>query len=295
MLKSFKIVWLLLLIPSIKYGMVWRDTCYISNTIITPDIKIKGIMGVKIEFDSFLNYESKHINKTPNTFIVDVIILNDLGKPLTANEEPTSFSHNGAVIANKSTIIVVVKKKVSNSFFIPYYCIDLPVGKAKLKYKISISLKDTSMMEKERHIAVKGIFSGDFFITKPPIHKVKMLCSSVRVATTDNGKSWDFGLSGQPDPVFKVVLNNGIQADYIYESPTVENSSSAAWIDSSPIFIISEGDEITLGIYDNDTLSDDVIGSVSHSLDEWLEISKTSKELVFGQVTYCTIKVQKIN
>jgi hypothetical protein len=294
MFKSFQIVWLLLIIPSVNYSRIWHDTCNISNTIITPDVKSKGIMGVKIEFDSFLNYDSKHTNSTPNTIIVNVVILNDAGKPLTAIEEPTSFSHNGALMATKSTIIVSVKKKVPNSFFIPYYCINLPIGKAKLKYKISISVKDTSMMETERHIVLKGTSLGDFSITKPPTNKVKMLCSGVRISATDNGKSWDFGLSGQPDPVFKVVMNNGILPDYIYESPTVENSLSAAWIDSSPIFIISEGDQITLGIYDNDTLSDDSIGSISHTLQEWLEISKTAKELAFAQVTFCTVKVEKI-
>ena len=295
MLKIFQIVCLLLLIPSINYSISWHDTCYISNTVITPDIKSKGIMGVKIEFDSFLAYESKHKNNTPNTIIVDVVILNDAGKPLPAIEHSYAFSHKGSVMATKSNIIVTVKKKVLNSFFIPYYCINLPTGKAKLKYKISISIKDTSIMEKERHIVVKGTTDGDFFITKPPTNKVRMLCSGVRVSDSDKSKNWDFGLSGQPDPVFKVVMDNGIQSDYIYESPTVENSIFAAWIDSSPIFIISEGDEITLGIYDNDTLADDNIGSKSHPLNEWLEITKTAKVLTFGQVTYCTVKVEKIN
>ena len=150
-------------------------------------------------------------------------------------------------------------------------------------------------MGKERHVALKGTTSADFSITKPSTNKVKMLCSGVRISSTDKSKNWDFGLSGQPDPVFKIVMSNGIQADYVYESPTVENSLSAAWLDSSPIFIISEGDEITLGIFDNDTLSDDLIGGESHILDDWLEISKTAKVLTFGQVTYCTVKVEKIN
>ena len=121
-----------------------------------------------------------------------------------------------------------------------------------------------------------------------------MLCSGVRVTETDHGKNWDFGLVGLPDPIFKVIMDNAFQPDLLYTSVEVQNSLSAAWIDYSTPFFISEGDKITLGIYDKDTLIDDLIGKESHTLDEWLEISKTVKELKFDQVLYCTVKVEKM-
>jgi hypothetical protein len=290
----FLISGFILLFTNMHSASAWRDTCYISNTRITPNVKSKGILGLKIEFVSNLIYDPRHKSQEPNYLILEVALLNEAGKPLPAHGDGSSFNLKGFAGAEKTELSASVRQKVSRTFFIPYYCLDLPAGSAKLQCTVRVSLKDSSLLEKPRMIAVKGVNLQTVSIDKPGTTKLRMLCSGVRVSATDHGKSWDFGLTGLPDPVFKVILDNAVQPDFVYTSTEMQNALSAAWIDYSTVFFVSDGDPITLGIYDKDTLIDDLIGKETHTVDEWLEISKTSKELVFGQVTYCTVKVEKM-
>ncbi len=283
-----------LFLPLSHRASVYRDTCSITNTKIATDIKSKDILGVQIDFDYFLQYDVKHKKQEPLNFIIEIDILDHLGKQLHAVGSESSFNRKGFAGAEKTERMVAVRTKTAQHFFVPYYCFDLPPGQTPLQVSIRVTLRDSAFDEKPRIISTNGTTSQSFTISKPPTCKVRMLCSGVRVSETDHGKNWDFGLSGLPDPMFKIILDNDIQPDFIYNSSSVENSLSAAWIDFSVPFLISEGDKITMGIYDKDTLIDDLIGKESHTLDEWLDISKASKELVFDQVKHCTVKVEKV-
>jgi len=290
----FSLAAFFLLLPFVQAAVSWRDTCYITNTRITPDVRSKDILGVTIDFDSFLSYDTRHTKKEPFNFVIEINILDAAGKQVRAVSTGSAFNQKGFAGAEKTEHIVSVRTKINQHFFVPYYCLDLPPGQVKLQYLIRCSVRDTSFDEKLRTVYADGVTTQKFAISKPPSNKVRLLCTAVRVSPTDHGKNWDFGLSGLPDPEFKVILSNAVQPDFLYTSASIENSLSAAWIDYSTPFFISEGDKITLGIYDKDTIIDDLIGMESHTLDEWLEISKSVKELKFDQVLFCTVKIEKM-
>jgi hypothetical protein len=284
----------LTLLSAIRPAPVWHDTCFVINTHLTPDIVNKNITGVTIDFDYTLSYDKKHKQNKPSELLIDLHIQDAAGKKLEALSPHSIFCRNGFAGAEKSEFGREPGEKTSMHFFIPYYCLNLKPGEVQLQCSISIGIRDTSILEKERPVLVSGTATLPFGIHKPETVKVRLLYTGVRVTAKDHGKNWDFGLSGLPDPVFKVILANDAQPDFLYVSPEVQNSLSAAWIDPSPVFLISVGDKITLGIYDKDTLIDDFIGNETHTLEEWLDISKDKKELAFDQVLYCTVKAEQV-
>ncbi|MFI5150813.1 MAG: hypothetical protein ACHQRM_13845 [Bacteroidia bacterium] len=275
-------------------GTVWHDTCYITSAQITPDIRNKEISGINIDVVSYLKYDKQHVGDKPSEFMVTISILTAGGKPLPALSPRSQFCRNGFAGAEKSEFGRPSGETTRMKFFIPYYVLNLPPGEASLQCSIQVSVLDTSIIQKPRHIPSAGPALQSFTIHKPAVIQARMLCTGVRVTAKDHGRNWDFGLTGLPDPVFKVILDNEAQPDFLYTSPEVQNSLSAAWLDFSPHFLISEGDKITLGIYDKDTLIDDLIGKETHTLDEWIEITKAAKELAFDQVLFCTVKVEKV-
>jgi hypothetical protein len=277
-----------------KTSVAWHDSLIISSLTVHTDTVSKFINGVIVTFDYLLSYDSKHKAVIPKRLSLDLGVFTESGAPLKAKENTGPFSLKGNTRAEKEEWPSESKEKIRITLFVPYYVMSLPEGRANLKITLSGAVKDSSTLDPWREISSKGTISLGFTIHKPPVHEMKLGCSGVRVSKTDHGKQWDFGLSGLPDPEFKVILDNGIQPDIVYTSAEVQNSCSAAWLDPSLPFLFSEGDKITLGIYDKDTLIDDFIGSQTHTVDEWVEIAKAGRELAFDQVEYCTVRASKM-
>jgi len=72
--------------------------------------------------------------------------------------------------------------------------------------------------------------------------------------TKPNGKSWD-AFKGLPDPFFKVFVNGNLQ----FSASVKKNTCTPEWNETFTINY-NDGDEIVLEVFDEDGVSNDLIG-----------------------------------
>jgi hypothetical protein len=225
-----------------------------------------------------------------------VHVLDENGKPIGSINTASRYDQGGVVVSQNSTTDSDILQSGSGKFFVPYYVLKLNEGAHKLKVRLEVMRMDSAKGKFDsKKVVVEGPVEKQFSINKPKTRTVKLCCTGVRVKSYNSkGNSWDFGSSGLPDLVYRVLLEAGEVSDRLYSSPEMQNATSAAWLDYTGHITVSEGDRISIGVYDNDTMYDDLIGIENLSVDELLEAASASKELHFGYVDYCTLKAAEI-
>ncbi|PLX11279.1 MAG: hypothetical protein C0594_03875 [Marinilabiliales bacterium] len=284
----FSLLWILPLYAQENTEFLKIDKVKISKKILS-----KNISGIKLELTSKLVYDkSKYKLEKPKNASIKLYLRKPDGDTIQAIKASSNYKdYNGYFAASKS--ITTIKTEV----FIPYYALKLSEGEHKLEYCLSAFVRDTSINQPQREISVKGEQTGEILIQKPPVENFKLVVRGVRVTKKDfKNKEWDWGLSGkEPDIKIKVLLINDYLADIVFSSTTMKNSFSAAWIDYSEPITISKGDKITIGVYDDDIMFDDKMGTITHSLPEFLKIANNIEELSFNLVTFFLLDIKKEN
>lgn len=225
-----------------------------------------------------------------------MLVMDENGKAIQAVNSSSKYDRDGTVVSESSTNDLDILQTGLGRFFIPYYALGLNEGVHKLKIKLEVARFDSVKGKFDTHkVVVLGPAEKLIQINKPKTRTLKLYCSGVRVQDHNaKGNSWDFGGPGLPDLVYRVLLESDAATDRLYSSTEMQNATSAAWINYTGPITISEGDKITIGIYDNDTLYDDLIGTKDFTFEEILAAGTAGKELHFGLVEFCTLKVQEL-
>ena len=272
------------------------DTVTVVAISVKTDCVSGNIHGAELTVLFKKKFSMRKGEITFQSYRFSLHVLNENGKAIEAVNVGSQLNVGGRVVIQNSTNDQNILQTGMGKFFIPYYALKLSEGAHTLKIKMQVARFDSVKGKYDPgKITLRGTAEKLFSIKKPKTRTLKVCCSGVRVKGQNaKGNSWDFGTSGQPDLIYKVVLESAAHADILYVSAEMQNATAAAWIDYAGPVTVSEGDKITIGIYDNDTMFDDIIGANDFSVDELLSVSTTAKELHFGLVEFCTLKVSEI-
>lgn len=273
-----------------------HDTLVVFKLKVVPDTTVGGVQGVSIMLTMKHVYDTLFHGRThPATVFADIEIMS-AKKAVTATQKTSSYrigKGNAGCRIRPQTHGVVVK-----NIHIPYYALELKEGKYTLDFAVKAWQNDTTTFaEKVYRIPVKhdSLFSAQANI--PSKQYFKVLVSGVRAMETDfDGKQWDYNMisGAPPDIVWKVMTSEGEKTDYLFVSPMMKNSYSAAWLDDSGKLCLSKGDRFYLKVYDNDPLYDDLMASEQFTVETLMELSRKNKEIQTGRLTYFKVSAEEV-
>lgn len=282
----------LFLFPQEKKEQKTQEQVQITSFSATPDVVNGNVKGAVLTVSSDLTYNKELFNiEKPSSAEIVISFLNQKGEYINAIKSTSNHKDQDGHLVCTGAIGKDVK------IFLPYYAIQKKEGKYTFKAKISAFVRDTSITQPPREVKCVTEKEFTFTINKPATKEFKVIVRGARLASTDfKGKEWDWGLvSNAPDVNYKVMMASDITSDVIYSSPWVKNSFSGAWIDYSCPVVISEGDKVTLAVYDVDTLFDDLAGSMDFTYEELKKAADDRTEFDFDRVTYMLIDFKKID
>jgi hypothetical protein len=261
-----------------------KDILEITSLIVTPGVIEGGIGGISIELQA--NIAKREDSGVPSIF---AFVYRENNQPVQAAVLNSRHNINGRAGSEKTGFIL----KFPVKFFVPYYILDLKEGKQPILLKISANIKYGAAEPEE--LECRGKTSANLNINKPAVRKFHIMVRELRVdEKTLQDNNWDNGggSSGLPDLRYKIEAGSKSTTDILYTSNTVKNSLSAAWIDYSGILTISEGDIISIVVYDKDTMFDDPIGRIKFNLEELKKVADKGEKIRFGLVNSCLIAVK---
>jgi hypothetical protein len=273
-----------------------HDTLVVFKLKLVPDTTAGGVRGVSIMLSMKHIYDTIfHGRSHPSTIYADIEILT-AGKNVTATKKTSSYrigKGNAGYRVRPQTHGVTVK-----NIHIPYYALDVTEGKHQLNFCIKAWQNDTTTFaEKVYRIPLKYDSAFSAMVNIPPKEYFKVLVSGVRAMETDfDGKQWDYNMisGAPPDIVWKVMTSEGERTDYLFVSPMMKNSYSAAWLDDSGKLCLSKGDKFYIKVYDNDPLYDDLMASEQFTTETLIELSQKNKEIQTGRLTYFKLTAERV-
>lgn len=267
-----------------------KDSIIIKSINVENNVQSQNVTGSLVTINSTFFYDTTLYHTSKPQKIVYELLLFDKNKQPIKTVESTKFkSSNGQFKIS----IPRFDYKENLSVFIPYYALDIPQGNNVLALTLSVYAMDTSITQSRRKIKCEGKIAKAFTINKPATKTFKIRVNGVKISDTDKkGKAWDW-TGGLADIFYSIEFNNKYNNDILFSSTTVKNATSAAWLDYSNTITMTEGDKISISLYDEDTMFDDNIGTKNFSYDELLKAAMEKTEMSFEKVNYCVIDVVK--
>jgi len=225
-----------------------NDTIFLKGITADVDLTSANVKGAEIVFKINIKDSKREGTKIPPKWSFKLQVFKDNNIPAETVQTSLASNNNGIILLDNCKS--VLPKNIVNEcfFFLPYYALKLEEGGHKLKIKLAVFIWDTVTC---KYVPSNSVISGSnekhIVINKPATKNLQLFCSGVRIREI-KAASWDVGLIGYPDLVYKVSLVNRFVPDYILCSTEMQNAVSAAWIDYSQQITISEGDKITFGI-----------------------------------------------
>ena len=263
---------------------VKKDILEITSLMVTPDVIEGGIGGVGIELQA--NIAKREGSGVPS---IHALVYRANNQPVQVAVPYSRYNINGLAGSEKMSFIL----KFPVRLFIPYYILDLKEGQQQILLKISAHIKYGEADPEE--LECRGNTSAILNINKPSVQKFQIMARELRVEEKNlRDNNWDNGRGSTrlPDLRYKIEAGSQSNKDILYSSNVVKNSLSAAWIDYSGILTISEGDIISIVVYDKDTMFHDPIGRIKSTLEELKKVADREEKIRFGLVNSCLIAVK---
>lgn len=287
---KYQILIIIILLSINSFAINSKDSINIKTINVIPDKFSNNIYGAEIEINAILKYYNEiKKTKSPSSIIYRITVFDENQKPIIATGSTTFKKSDNQVAISQEFL----NERSSFNIFLPYYCMKLEQGQHKISISIKAFVRDTSITDKPREIFCIGVTQKKLTINKPLTKTFKLLVQGVKITSLDRkGSSWDW-TGGMADIFYNISLISSNNSDIIFNSSTVKNAQTAAWMDYSEYITISENDKITIGIFDEDTMFHDKIGQKNFTYNELLNISDSETELSFDQVTFMILKVKK--
>lgn len=282
-----------LLVFVINQSFSQQDSLVIKKVRVIPDTIISGVRGIGISYVSNLVYDTLfHKNKRPASLYL-VFSLTKKGKAVECQNSSSKYCKN-----REFKYRISLSSRIGEMTFLPFYELNLQEGEQSVDLTIDALMSDTSIFDSTlKPVLLVGERKHRISFKKPPIEQLSVLVSGVRVLDTDfKGKQWDYNLlSGSPpDICWNVTIGAGDSYNSLYRSSVMKNAYSAAWIDWAEEVVISKGDRICIAVYDDDLMSDDLIGSICGGLSDIVLMSQKKQPLVFDRLSYFTFMINKL-
>jgi hypothetical protein len=276
-----------------KRSFAQNDSVVIKRIRVIPDTIISGVRGIGISYVSSLVYDTIfHMNKRPTSLYL-VFSLTTKGKAVECMSSSSKYCKNREFKYRRS-----LSSPTGDMTFLPFYELNLPEGEQTVDLTIDGLMSDTSIFDRTlKPILLVGERKHRISFRKPPVEQFSVLVSGVRALNTDfKGKQWDYNLlsGSSPDICWSVTIGSGDSYNTLYRSSVMKNAYSAAWIDWAEEVVVSQGDRICVAVYDDDLMSDDLIGSICGSLSDIVLMSQKKQPLVFDRLSYFTFMINRI-
>lgn len=273
----------------------FKDTLFVHSLRAQTDIRSGNAVGLRLNLTFKLKYDQiRHGSDWPELFGIRAAFFKPDGSVVLA-VPGMSYHASKEYFANTgSDDYLPINKK---TLFLPYYVLRLPEGFHRLQVRVYGFLRDTSVFEEPRVIPVIGISRLNLSINKPKTRSFRMVVRDIKVKPhNENGRAWDFGLlnTNEPDLMYRIRIKSAEHTDDRDVSPVIDDALSGRWnLFSGPVVITSD-DRISLSVFDQDVMYDDLIGEVTHTLDEWKSISVSKQVLSFGLVLHCIVETEEL-
>ena len=273
----------------------FSDTLVVHSLRAQTDIRSGNAVGLRLKLTFKLKYDHyRHGSEWPELFGIRAAFFKPDGSIVLA-VPGSSYHASKEYIANTgSDDYLPISKK---TLFLPYYALRLPAGFHRLHVRVYGFLRDTSVFEEPRIIPVTGMSGLTVSIHKPQTRSFRMVVRDLKVKPhNENGRAWDFGLlnTNEPDLMYRIRIKSAEHTDDRDVSTAIDDAFTGEWTLFSGPVIISSDDRITLSVFDQDVMYDDLIGEISHTLDEWKSISVSKQVLSFGLVLHCIVETEEL-
>lgn len=174
-------------------------------------------------------------------------------------------------------------------FFIPFYAMDLPAGPQEL----------VMVFEAERSIGYRGSTSHPitlqappppFVIVKPPTRTITFFVSRVEVQRGSYDATLFRPHKGRPDLRWQVRFGNHPGA-VVHSSRVHSDTFRTEWNRATPTFQWSEGDRLSIDVFDNDVAADDLLACFSFTYEQLHLAAARGRPLSRGSVRHMSVEV----
>jgi hypothetical protein len=282
-----KICLSLLLACGASFALHAGDTIFIRSVTVKPDITSYNIKGALVQVKC--SYRTQR-NKIPYQLHFSAAVQQAGGNAVKATNAVSVYTDSTRKVAAHIKTYYATGEQYELNFFIPYYILALPSGKQELQLSLRAAVQP-SEKEPEAPAVLSSEKPITFSIQKPPVQTFSLRCTGVTATKRDVTTFWDPDGS-RPDLYYQVLLDNNELPDLVYYSDVCDNNEPCTWTKFTPLITISEGDMITIAIFDQDRFNrDDLVGLKRFTLTELKALSQSGNTIEFNQVLKFSVKL----
>jgi hypothetical protein len=255
------------------------DTVFIRSVSVQPDITSYNIKGALVKV--YCSFTSR---TTPQPDLVSFSgLLHKDQQPVMTTLQQSAYADSNGRARTPVEVSYSFDDNYTLHFFIPYYILRLPAGQHTLQlslqaatYRYATKQYSPLVISGQQRIAVG--------ISKPATHNFSIACTTLVASKRDVATYWDPNNSG-PDLYYQIILDNDERSDIVFTSSVCDNGKNCNWQKFCPTLTLSDGDLITIAVFDQDRISrDDLVGLKRFTLAELKALAQPGKTIEFNQV-----------
>lgn len=211
------------------------------------------------------------------------------GRPVRASvDSPELRDRQGRLRVRAQTYAAGDSVAIAD-FFIPFYAMDLPAGPLEL-VMIFEAERSRSYHNMISHPLALQVPPPTFAIVKPPTRTITLLVSSVEVQPGSYDATLFRPHKGRPDLRWQVRFGNHPGA-VIHSSRIHRDTFRTEWNRATPTFQWSEGDRLSIDVFDNDIAADDLLACFSFTYEQLHLAAARGRPLSRGAVRQMSLEV----
>lgn len=255
-------------------------TVEVEEIMVNPNERREDVRGLTVTL------RCKSTGGGPNTSVsLGARLTNAQGQSIRATVRRPMF-HGGAghVGSGQSLIVAGEGTSTSTALFVPFFLMDLPQGPQKLRVQVEPSGGVASQVgSSDVPVKVQGHLERVFDVVKPPVRMVSVMVASVQVEPDAYDASLLRSHKARPDLMWEAHFGQRFVGG-VHRSRIQNDTYIAAWQQGTGSFPFSEGDRLTVSVFDEDVASDDLIGAFSFSVEELERQARQNVPLSRGKV-----------
>jgi hypothetical protein len=246
---------------------------------VNPDRRLPDVRGVGIE----VVYQLKAAAADEGVGF-HVRVSDSKGQRLRATIEET-FTTDGGFVRPQPIAPSYGQATSSTALFVPYFLIDLPPGENQVKVTVEGADRFArgGGAPPPGPVKLSGVLEQTATIVKPPFRMVRLAVASVQVEPGGYDAALFRPRKAMPDLMWEARFGPRFMGR-VYASRARDDTCAAAWDRGPAPFPFSEGDVLTLSVYDQDVASDDLLAEIPFTEDQLRAQARQNTPLARGKV-----------
>lgn len=255
-------------------------TVEVEEIIVNPDERLEDVRGLSIRLKCKTTGGG-----SDKSVALDARLSTTKGLPVSATvRRPMAYDGAGNVGFAQPFIVAGEGRSTSMPVFVPFFVMDLPPGPQQLRVHVKASGGVSSQVASVViPTKVEGQVDRVIDFVKPPVRMVQVTVASVQVQADAYDASFLRSHKARPDLMWEAHFGQRY-IGRVHRSRIQNDTYIAAWQRGTGTFPFSEGDRLTISVFDADVASDDLIGAFSFSLEELERQARQNVPLSRGKV-----------